>query len=147
MAEAQTRTVEQALADLLSRNKSLKLATAGGPVSPWITGTYFIAEGLFTLFLTLEKTGKGMANVRANPRVALAIDDSDPFKLFVQAEGKASVVDPAVAQPLYAGLRKKIPEIEPLLAGDLNMMRIDVTTWRATSFPDGWFPARVLNAP
>jgi hypothetical protein len=146
MPEAQPRTVDQALAELLSRNKTLKLATAGGPISPWITGTYFIADGLFTLHLTLEKAGKGMANVHANPRVALTIDDSDPFRLFVQAEGKASIVDPATAQPFYAGLRKKIPEIEPLLAGDLHMMRIDVTTWRVTSFPDGWFPARVLKA-
>src|SRR6516164_3497546 len=109
MPEAQTRTVEQALGELLVRIKSLKLATNGGPVSPWITGTYFISEGLFTLYLTLEKTGKGMANVRANPRVALAIDESDPFKLFLQAEGKASIVDPASAQPFYSGLRKKIP--------------------------------------
>jgi Pyridoxamine 5'-phosphate oxidase len=145
MAETQTRSVEQALAEILTRQKTLKLATAGGPVSPWITGTYFISEGLFTLFLTLEKAGKGMANVHANPKVALTIDDNNPFLLFLQAEARASIVDPAIAAPLYAGLRKKIPEIEPLLAGDLHMMRIDVTTWRATSFPDGWFPARVLK--
>jgi len=145
MAETQTRTVEQALGELLSHQKTLKLATAGGPISPWLTGTYFIHDGLFTLNFTLEKTGKGMANIHANPKVALTIDDADPFRLFVQAEGRASIVDPAKAAPLYAGLRKKIPEIEPLLAGDLHMMRVDVTTWRATSFPDGWFPARVLK--
>jgi hypothetical protein len=145
MAETQTRTPAQALAEFLTKMKTLKLATTGGPISPWITGTYFISEGLFTLFLTLEKAGKGMANVTANPRVALAIDDNDPFKLFAQAEGRASIVAPDAAAPYYAGLRKKIPEIEPLLAGSLHMMRIDVTTWRLTSFPDGWFPAKVLT--
>jgi hypothetical protein len=136
--------VRAALAELLASQKTLKLATSGGLVSPWITGTYFSETNPFTLHFTLEKAGKGMANVAANPRVAVAVDTNNPFAIFAQGEGKARILTGAPADAQLAALRKKIPEIEPLLAGQLHVMAVDIQRWLVTSFPQGWFPAKVL---
>jgi nitroimidazol reductase NimA-like FMN-containing flavoprotein (pyridoxamine 5'-phosphate oxidase superfamily) len=139
------RAPEAVLAQLLSRQKTLKLATSGGPVSPWITGTYFTEDGPFRLYLTLEKRGKGMANVAANPRVAVAIDGGSPFESFAQGEAEAHVVTGPAAEARLAQLKGKVPEIAPLLAGELNLMELRVSRWLLTSFPDGMFPARALR--
>ncbi len=136
--------VRAALAELLAGQKTLKLATAGGPVSPWITGTYFAESNPFTLHFTLEKAGKGMANVTANPRVAVAVDTNNPFAIFAQGEGTARILTGAASEAQLAALRKKIPEIEPLLAGQLHVMAVDIKRWLVTSFPQGWFPAKAL---
>jgi hypothetical protein len=136
--------IRAALAELLAGQKTLKLATSGGAVSPWITGTYFSETNPFTLHLTLEKAGKGMANIAANPKVAVAVDTNNPFATFAQGEGKARILTGAAADAQLAALRKKIPEIEPLLAGQLHVMAIDIQRWLVTSFPQGWFPAKVL---
>lgn len=139
------RTVDAALRDLLARSKVLKLATAGGPVSPWITSTYFVEDGPARVHLILERTGKGMANVRANPRVAIAVDDANPFAIFAQAEGSARVLDGDEAERRLSALRKKVPEIEPLLKAPSFVVEIAVARWLVTSFPDGWFPAKELR--
>ncbi|GAC1344575.1 MAG: hypothetical protein NVSMB23_19650 [Myxococcales bacterium] len=139
------RTVDAALRDLLARSKVLKLATAGGPVSPWITSTYFVEDGPARIHLILERTGKGMANVRANPRVALAVDDATPFTIFAQAEGSVRVLEGDAAALRLAALRAKVPEIEPLLMGPHFVVEIAVSRWLVTSFPDGWFPAKELR--
>lgn len=139
------RAPEAVLSQLLARRKTLKLATAGGPVSPWITGTYFAEEGLFRLCLTLEKGGKGMANVAANRRVAVSVDGDSPFEPFVQGEAEAHVVSGPEADRRLARLKRKVPEILPLLAGELNLVELRVSRWLLTSFPDGMFPARELK--
>ena len=138
-------TPHEALVSFLAGHKVLKLATAGGPVSPWLTGAYFVEDGAFALHLILEKTGKGMKNILADPRVAVAIDDATPFTLFAQAEGRASLVEGAEAARRLAALRSKVPEIEPLLMGPVNVLRIDVPRWLVTSFEHGWFPAREVR--
>lgn len=137
--------VRAALTRLLAGQKTMKLATAGGPISPWVTATYFVEGDPFTLFFTLEKRGKGMANVAANPRVAVAVDSNDPFTVFAQAEGTARILEGPEAQTRLGSLIIKVPEIQPLLRGELNVVAVDVNRWHVTSFPDGWFPAKTLQ--
>jgi hypothetical protein len=143
-AVSETDRIRSALTKLLGEQKTLKLATAGGPNSPWVTGTYFAESDPFTLHLTLEKRGKGMANVSANSKVAFSVDSNDPFAIFAQGEGRARVLTGPEAEACIGDLRKKVPEIEPLLRGELNVMAVDVQRWLVTSFPEGWFPAREL---
>lgn len=139
------RAPERVLAELLARQKVLKLATSGGPTSPWITGTYFAEDGLARVFFTLEQRGKGMANIEKNPRVAIAIDGGSPFEAFAQAEGEARIVTGPEADRRITQLRLKIPEIAPLLQGSLHLMEVRITRWLLTSFPDQMFPARELR--
>jgi hypothetical protein len=65
--------------------------------------------------------------------------------MFAQAEGKARIVSGPDVELGLAKLRAKVPEIEPLLKGELHVMAIDVARWFVTSFPDGWFPAREVT--
>lgn len=140
-----TRSVPEALKSLLAELKVVKLATAGGPVSPWITSTYFVEEGVEKLHLILERTGKGMKNVAADPRVAIALDTGNPFVTFAQAEATAAIIEGERAAQRLAALRKKVPEIEPLLMGPHHVIEITIQRWLVTSFPDGWFPAKELR--
>ena len=139
--------VRASLERLLASQKTMKVATAGGAISPWITSVYFAEHTPFELNFTLEKRGRGMANVLALPKVAIAVDANDAFAVFAQAEGVARIVTGQAAELRLAALRRKIPEIDPLLQGDLHVMAVDITRWLVTSFPSGWFPARVLSAP
>jgi len=137
--------VEARLLELLKNLKVLKLATAGGPVSPWITSTYFVEDGAARLHLILERTGKGMRNIRENPRVAVAVDSASPFAAFAQAEGTAHILEGPQATARLAALRAKVPEIEPLLMGPHHVIELAISRWLVTSFPDGFFPARELR--
>ena len=133
------------LQDLLSSQKVLKLATAGGQVSPWITSVYFTAETPFGLLFTLEKRGRGTANLAANPKVAVAIDASNPFTVFAQGEGVARLLPDGERARVTGALLAKIPEAKPLYEGELLLVTVDISSWHVTSFPDGWFPAKVLT--
>jgi hypothetical protein len=137
-------TVDGVLAALLAGRKVLKLATAGGKISPWITSAYFVEEGVRALHLILEQGGKGMENIAANPKVAVAIDGDDPFAPFAQAEAFARVLEGDAAAAALARLKGKVPEIAPLLMGPHRVLQLDVSRWRVTSFANGWFPAREL---
>ncbi|MHB1843890.1 MAG: pyridoxamine 5'-phosphate oxidase family protein [Deltaproteobacteria bacterium] len=138
-------TALAALAKLLAEQKTMKLATAGGPVSPWVTGTYFVERDPFTLYLTLETRGKGMANIAASPHVAVAVDSNSPFTTFAQGEGRATVIEQSGESRHLAALRAKVPEIDPLLRGEIQLIEIAIGRWFVTSFPEGWFPAKVLT--
>jgi len=140
-----TPTVPDVLAALLRGAKVLKLATSGGPVSPWITSTYFVEDGLRGLHLILERGGKGMANIARSAKVALAIDGNDPFAPFAQAEGEARILEGDPAAQALAQLKIKVPEIAPLLMGPHWVVRLEIARWLVTSFPNGWFPARELK--
>lgn len=50
--------LEPVVSNLLRNHKTLKLATAGGAVSPWISGAFFAEDGAFTLRCVLEAHGK-----------------------------------------------------------------------------------------
>ena len=86
-----------------------------------------------------------MANVLANRNVAIAIDSDDPFSVFAQGEGTARIVEGSEAQAKLGSLIIKVPEIQPLLEGELDVVAVDVRRWYVTSVPDGWFPAKTLE--
>jgi len=138
-------SVEVVLAGLLAQSKVLKLATAGGPVSPWITAAYFVEDGVAAVHLILERGGKGMKNISVNPRVAIAVDGNDPFQTFTQAEGTARVLEGETAAQALEKLKTKVPEIAPLLVGPHWVIRIEISRWLLTSFAHGWFPAKEIK--
>jgi nitroimidazol reductase NimA-like FMN-containing flavoprotein (pyridoxamine 5'-phosphate oxidase superfamily) len=145
MENTSSPSAEVVLSGLLAQSKVLKLATAGGPVSPWITAAYFVEDGVAAVHLILERTGKGMKNISANPKVAIAVDGNDPFQTFTQAEGVARVLEGEVAVRALEKLKTKVPEIAPLLMGPHSVIRIEISRWLLTSFAHGWFPAKEVR--
>ena len=140
----ETPTLEQLAADFLARNKTLRLATAGGPVSPWIAGAFFSESGLFRLRLVLETHGKTMKNIRADDRVAVIVAD-DPYGLFLQGEGTARVVEGEADADVRAALRGKAPEVEPLLGAPIVAVHVEISRWFVTDVTRGWLPAKEIR--
>lgn len=87
-----------------------------------------------------------MANVLANPRVAVIVADNSPFGLFAQGEGRVTFVEGEAAKSVRAGLLAKAPEIEPFFAAPLREARIVIDRWLLTDVPKGWLPAKELRA-
>ncbi|HMV70402.1 MAG TPA: pyridoxamine 5'-phosphate oxidase family protein [Myxococcota bacterium] len=139
--------LEALIADLLGRNKTLKIATAGGPLSPWIGGAYYAERDLFALQVVLETHGNAMRNVQADERVAIMIAGDSPYAMFVQGEARAVIVDGDEAAAARSALLAKNPEMEPFFSFPLRHVRLDVRRWRVTDVPKGWIPAKELRAP
>lgn len=111
---------------------------------PWATSVFFATEGL-DVYCIVEDRGQGMANLKENPRVALAIDDRVPDR-FVQGSGIAEVVS---GEEEIKGRRlvlDKVPEYKPFFEMvKTSVVRIKLDRLHVTDVPRGWFPARVLK--
>ncbi len=139
--------LEERLRVLLADTATLKLATAGGAVSPWLAAAFFAEADLFTLRLMIERQGKTLANVHADPRVAVMIETGNPMALFVQGEGRAWQVD-GDGREFRDALVDKTPASEPLVRlPNLVPVRIEIARWLLTDVPAGWLPAKELRAP
>jgi hypothetical protein len=138
--------LEARLRDLLATHPTLKLATSSPDADPWIATAYFAAPDPFSLVVMIEGTGRTLRNLRANARVALMIEATNPMAPFAQADGRASVVAGA-AVAFRDAIAAKTPESRPLVGlPGLVPVRIDVTRWRITDVPNGWLPAHELAA-
>lgn len=137
-------SVDQLALDFLAKHKTLRIATAGGPVSPWIAGAFFREDGLFRLQLVLERHGKTMTNIRADNRVAVIVAD-DPFGFFLQGEGKVHIVEGDEEQEVRMALREKVPEVAPLLAAPIYAVHVEISRWFATDLSRGVFPAKEIR--
>lgn len=142
-----SQELEALLRGLLSQHKTLKIATAGGPTSPWIAGAYFAEAGPFTLQMVLETHGKTMKNILADARVAVMVADNHPFSLFAQGEARAKIVDGDVAAQVKVDLLAKNPEMAPFFGAPLQFVHLEITRWVLTDIPKGWLPGKELRAP
>ncbi|MCK6544567.1 pyridoxamine 5'-phosphate oxidase family protein [Myxococcota bacterium] len=133
------------ITDLLRKHKTLRLATAGGVVSPWIAGAYFAERGVFTLQVILEAHGKTMKNVLADDRVAVMVADNAPYSLFAQGEGRARIVEGEAAEKAKADLLAKNPEMAPFFSFPLVHVNLEISRWLLTDVPNGWIPAKELR--
>lgn len=125
--------------EVFSQNNALSLATSGGPVSPWLLGAYFASEG-DDLVLFLEASGKSIANVRANERVAFLVSRNDAQQDFVQGSATARPLPPSEEAAVFARLAAKMSwfrNYTPVVA-----VRLEVRELLVSSFAKGWFPAK-----
>lgn len=118
-APADTATVEvvERARQVFDDNPAIQVATLGGAWSPWILGAYFARApralwrggGLADLDLVLmvERHGKSMANLLADPRVAFSVSKNDAAQDFIQGSGQAELLDDDA--PVMAALVEKMP--------------------------------------
>jgi hypothetical protein len=139
--------LEAAIVRLLSSNATLKVATATHRGAPWVATAFFAEDGPFSLYVLLEARGRTLANLEANPRVAVMIENGDAFSLFAQGSGV-----PKRVEERHDEIREMIAQKTPASASmvalpNLVAVRIDVEGWRLTDVSAGWIPAKELARP
>ena len=128
---------------VFASNDAIQLATAGGPISPWVLGAYFVHDGA-DLYLFVETNGKTAANLAANPTVAFVVSKNDASQDFVQGRGRAVRLPDADEPAVRARLLAKMPWFQTYTP--VMPMRIEVDELYVSSLGAGWFPARVWRA-
>lgn len=137
--------VRERLDEILGRHATLELATSSARGEPWLAAAYFASKDPFCLVMMLEKEGRTLANIRANPRVAMMFQTGNPTALFAQADGDAHIL-PDESSDFADRIVAKTPESEPLVRlPHLVAVRIDVDRYRLTDLPAGWLPAREIR--
>lgn len=136
--------IEKRLGELLAAHSTVKIATCSPDAEPWSAAAYFVEETPYSLALMLESGGRTLTNMKANPRVALMLENGNAMALFAQAEGRAQVVDGA-GERFRDAIAAKTPGSASLVGlPGLLPVRINVIRWRLTDVPGGWLPAREL---
>jgi hypothetical protein len=135
------------LSEILASHPTVKIATTGGTLSPWIAAAFFAEDGLFALDVLLEARGNTLANMRLDPRVAVMIEDSDAFRPFAQGQGHA-VIEPEGGGRFAAAIAGKTPASASMVAlPGLVPVRLAIDRWQLTDVTAGWLPAHVIRAP
>jgi len=138
--------VKNTVRELLATNKTMFLSTSAND-RPWVAGVYFAESDPFHLTLILETDGRSLANIRANPNVAVTVSSSSPFDLYLQGEGDAEMLDnDEQLEAAKHAVRAKAPEIE-LLKFRAAAVRLTIRHWRATDVTIGWRPGKELMPP
>jgi uncharacterized protein YhbP (UPF0306 family) len=138
--------VERLVRDTLAAHPSMFLATAGD-AGPWVNGVYFAEEGLYTLFMVLERRGRTLAAIRSQSRVAVIVSTGSPADPFLQAAAEAEELSGAAAERARAALVAKVPQAGPFLDAPVEVVRLTVAGWRVTDIPNGWLPGVELPNP
>lgn len=135
------------LSDILASHPTVKIATTGGTLSPWIAAAFFAEDGLFALEILIEARGNTLANIRRDPRVAVMIEDGDAFRPFAQGQGHA-VIEPEARARFAAAIAAKTPASGSMVAlPDLVPVRLAIDRWQLTDVTAGWLPAHEIRAP
>ena len=141
--EVSETAIEQVVVDRLASSHSFTVATCG-PEGPWVAGAFFVESDPFTLELVLEKSGRTLRNITANPQVAVLVATGTPFEPFLQAQAEAEIVTGDADAAVRAALVAKVPEAAPFLQAPIQAVRLRVSSWRATDVQNGWLPGKVL---
>ncbi|WP_309492199.1 pyridoxamine 5'-phosphate oxidase family protein [Candidatus Hecatella orcuttiae] len=140
MSEEEIRRVME---EILQGCKVCTLATESGG-KPWATTMFFAVKGT-NFYCIVENRGHGMANLKKNPHVALAIDNRVPDR-FVQAAGTAEVVEGEEEAEGRKLVLDRVPEYRPFFEMvTTSLVRIVPKEIHVTDVPRGWFPAKVLR--
>lgn len=137
-----TETPSTVLDTLLQQHAACVLATAGGAISPWVLGVYFAHEG-HDLYLVLEQSGRTLANLRADPRVAVLISHNDATKDFVQAQAIAEILPGADEDRVRQRILAKLPWFATYTP--VVPVRVRLTEVSVTSLSRGWFPGQKVH--
>lgn len=158
-SDSPARVAERAR-NLIDEHNAVQIATLGGAWSPWILGAYMarakaeLADELgrhagparfseLDIVLMVEIHGKTYANLRTDPRVAIAISHNDASRDFMQASGRAILLPESASAAVMTALTDKMPWYKlytPCVPVGLALSEAFVT-----SFPLGWMPARRLS--
>jgi len=135
--------VIQVMREILAECKALTLATVSDG-QPWATSMFFASEGM-NVYCIIEDRGEGMANLKKNPNVALAVDDRTPNS-FVQAAGEANIVQGDEDTKWRKLVLDKVPEYKQFFEMvTTSVVRIALKRIHVTDVPRGWFPAITLK--
>ena len=102
-------TNHQRIRKILRENKYCVLATASRRGQPWASPVYFVSDTKFNLYWTSAKTSKHSRLIRANPKVAISIfnsqaEGSDVDGLYLQTRARElTAKDLPPALKIYAG--------------------------------------------
>lgn len=144
MSPTNSEILNAALA-IIAQHNSLQLATTGGPHTPWVAGVYFAeypGDGL-SLGFFLEQSGKSLANVRADSRVAFSISANDAQADFLQGSGRIELLPEADERLVRGWLTAKMPWYQTYTP--VCPVRLKVEALYVSSFSRGWFPAKKLE--
>ena len=93
-------TDEQALAFLVEKPRTAKLATVRPDGRPHITPIWIDVDGDTVVFTTWHESVKA-ANLRHDPRASLCVDDEQPPFAYVIIEGEVAVDEDPDTDELY----------------------------------------------
>ena len=144
VTEVSKTAIEQVVIDRLAGSHSFTVATSG-PEGPWVAGAFFVESDPFTLELVLEKSGRTLRNITANPQVAVLVAAGTPFEPFLQGQAEAEIVTGEADAAVRAALVAKVREAAPFLLAPIHAVRLRVSSWRATDVQNGWLPGKVLT--
>ena len=133
--------VKQKILDILDSYEAIMVATTGGELSPWILGAYFGHEDL-KIYLLLETHGKSFGNLKLNKSVAISISRNDAMQDFLQASGKAVIMDVSEDKFVRDLILKKMPSFQTYTP--VTPVKIEIEKFFVTSLERGWFPAKQL---
>lgn len=135
--------VYRVMQDILGSYKVLTLATEAEG-RPWAITMFFAAEEN-TIYCIVEDRGQGMANLKRNPNVALAVDNRIPDR-FLQAFGFAELVKGDEEARARRLVLDRVPEYKPFFEmTSTSVVKITLKKVHVTDVPKGWFPAKVLT--
>ncbi|MDZ4711463.1 MAG: pyridoxamine 5'-phosphate oxidase family protein [bacterium] len=135
--------IKEKILEIYRSNDAATIATTGGEYSPWIIGAYFANDDL-KMYLFIDTLGKSMANMKVNNSVAVSISKNDATQDFLQGIGEIIILDGSEE----AGIRKMLTEKMSWFKTytPVTPVRIDIRKFYVSSFKDGWFPAKELEA-
>jgi hypothetical protein len=145
--ESDEQMLEQALSKLLNASKTVKISTASQWGAPWIATAFFVSDDVFALYVLLEGRGRTLTNLRANPCVAVMIENGDADALFAQGNGRATLLKER-RDEICDAILAKTPESNSLVElPHLLPVKLEIDCWRLTDVSAGWVPARELMRP
>lgn len=127
---------------LLREHAACVIASTGGPTSPWILGVYFAHEGT-DLYLVLEQSGRTLANLRADPRIAILVSANDATRDFAQASGVAEILPGEDEDRVRQRILAKLPWFATYTP--IVPVRVRLHEAVVTSLQRGWFPGKKLS--
>ncbi len=143
MAHTKT-TIEEKLTEVLRENHVMNMATQGDQ-GPWCVTMFFVEEG-FDILCLVESSGRTMANLKRNPRVAFTVNRQVPDR-FIQGSGLAYVVGlPAENPELFDFMCQKQPQLREFVetVPGLVIVRIVSERLALSDLPSGIFPRVTL---
>jgi len=136
--------IQEKVAQVLQENAVMNVATQGDE-GPWCNTLYFVEEGRDLLCL-VENSGRTMANLKRNHRVAFTINRQTPDR-FLQGSGTAYVIGlPAENPALFDSMCQKQPQLREFVAKVPGLVIVRIVSERLalSDVPAGIFPRATL---
>jgi 1,4-dihydroxy-2-naphthoate octaprenyltransferase len=136
--------IEEKVAQVLQENTVMNMATQGDE-GPWCATVSFVEEA-FDILCLVESSGRTMANLKRNHRVAFTINRQEPDR-FLQGSGTAYVIGlPAENPALFDFMCRKQPQLREFVAKVPGLVIVRIVNERVglSDLPGGIFPRVTL---